>query len=376
MKMVSLDELSKALDLKTLPTVWRECWVDSESSYPSECLYFVQEDYLTDINNDLKLSDDKMELLMKTAALIRNSEFLCHYTWLWYYLTFMTDKVNWSWTFSEGWPLPEKDLGQLKEMLHALVLLGEIPTLREFYEKKGINREVYLDTLAELSNCMGLHKKFFGFYGIGVYRMGWLILCFKGRIFRIDRLHFMHCYFGIDADGGSEDGGHNIYENAVTGKRISCKGNTDEPMVLQKQGQWKLLLQKGDGLLDVHIPVGDTLNHDECIMSYKNAINFFRRFFPEQDVKGFFCGSWLLCPELTHLLKKESNILKFQNDYFIYDTFPENNSAIYDFVFWKKPSPLEELPGDTSLQRGIKEYLAAGKSIYAANGVIMENDIA
>jgi hypothetical protein len=122
-----------------------------------------------------------------------------------------------------------------------------------------------------------------------------------------------------------------------------------------------------DNAINVHIPSGSHLSAANCKSSYEQARNFFQAFYPAYGEVDYVCSSWLLAPALKRLLPPESNILTFQQDYDILETFPDEN----DFMMWVFKTETEEyqkLPEDTSLQRRIKEYLQEGGKIGCAYG--------
>ena len=94
------------------------------------------------------------------------------------------------------------------------------------------------------------------------------------------------------------------------------------------------MLDNTDAVLSVHIPANGKLDEEECEKSYKKAVEVFKKYFPEYNIKGFLCESWLLAPELKKLLKPESNILKFKEKY---NCFPVGAACndVFNFVFKK-----------------------------------------
>lgn len=128
----------------------------------------------------------------------------------------------------------------------------------------------------------------------------------------------------------------------------------------------KLPFKKGDNMLYIHIPRFGRLDFNDCINSLNEAKEFFKRYFPEYNYKGFFCESWLLYADNSKFMSKDSNILKFQNMFDIaYSIHYENQT--YDRVFGLEHLPvfrsqIKALPEETSLQKSAKEFkLAKGK---------------
>ena len=81
-------------------------------------------------------------------------------------------------------------------------------------------------------------------------------------------------------------------------------------------------LKKGDILLGTHIPGGPGYEPSRLKSSIQWAGDFFDRYFPEIPVKGFGSESWLYDPHLRLLLKENANILKMQDQMYIYPIVP------------------------------------------------------
>ncbi|MCL2421800.1 MAG: acyltransferase domain-containing protein [Defluviitaleaceae bacterium] len=267
----------------------------------------LNDDYIREVNQYLNLPEDWLALLCKTAAMLKNSP------------------------GSKGLEkLPE----HLKGMPHALYLLSLIPQLKAFYNSRRIPLAVMTDTLRDFTICMNEHHNAFGHYGIGDFRLEWLLYHFTGKLFWLGRLQFKHIPFPGTAEEAASVG-----------------------------------LNPGCDLLDVHIPRHGPMGYDDCAASYKQAVPFFQKHFPEYDIKGFYCGSWLLSPELKKVLPPESNIIRFQDDYTIYKVDPDYDNALYEYIFRCKKGDV--LPEDTSLQRSLKQLLDNGGAIGTGDGVII-----
>ena len=124
---------------------------------------------------------------------------------------------------------------------------------------------------------------------------------------------------------------------------------------------------KDEDVLSVHIPSDSNLTEENCLASYRNAIQFFEKYFPYYQYEKFVCSSWLLSPSLRDLLSEDSNIIKFQSRYTISD-FDEENESYKLWLFKRRDCRIEEFPQNTSLQRKAKQYLVNGGKIGAATG--------
>ena len=127
-----------------------------------------------------------------------------------------------------------------------------------------------------------------------------------------------------------------------------------------------------DDIISVHIPSDAVMTAEALRESYDRA----KAFYAKQDIthNGIYCGTWLLSPVLKEILPPESRILNFQRDYEILELFPESKGFMR-WVFAKEygqgTCDLTLLPEETTLQRGIKKLLLAGKTVGDARGRYM-----
>jgi len=285
----------------------------------------------------MALGKDITGALLKSAGFIRKSVEMTNCFLQWRRLIFGGGEAQ------NGKP-PESEtapsgLGGHTDMARALMLAGALPELEERYNALGIGRDVLSDSLFHFAACMDDHYSEYGEYGITERSMKWLIYTFTGRLFRLGRLQFMHARF--DAE---------IQEPDDSSRRF--------PM-------------SGDDILDVHIPAGPPpLAPGPVHESYRAALRFYGRFFPELQITSFHCYSWLLSPVLKKLLPPESNIIKFLTGYYIFETEEDGNRNVFKHLFRVHPDDPADLPDSTSLLKAAKRYIIAGGCIYPGRGVL------
>ena len=149
--------------------------------------------------------------------------------------------------------------------------------------------------------------------------------------------------------------GTSIKRGGADGETVSFKG---EPALL-----------KGDGVISVHIPAKADITEETCRKNNKTALEFFARYYPEYSIKAFMCHSWLMDPQLSELLRPDSNILGFQKFFApTLHTSSSGDEAIY-FVFGKCPKNLDELPETTTLTRSLKKRYLENNPVYAHLGI-------
>ena len=91
----------------------------------------------------------------------------------------------------------------------------------------------------------------------------------------------------------------------------------------------------------------------------------------EQTKKGTLLTCLFIFCYLT-LSQPSSNILRFMNDFYIYDQYISDIKEDLWRIYGKyENSPLSELPEDTSLKRAYKQWLLDGNSVGGGVGVIV-----
>mgnify|MGYP004661816401 CR=1 FL=1 len=205
------------------------------------------------------------------------------------------------------------------------------------YEKRGIDKSVFLGTMYDFSVVSRLPLDLGGAFGLPqpVYR-SWMRLCIDCSLYRLGRLEF---------------------EIASAPCDIEIDGRS---------------LKKGETCISVHIPRADPFSEDAFEESFSQAEEFFKRFY-NMDKIIYICDSWLLYPWLLEVLPDTSSIAGFQKKFKIIQV-NENNVGL-DWIFGSgigsiKPNqPIENLPEDTSLRRAAKKRLYEGKKLGTALGV-------
>jgi len=320
-----MNDFFARIGIDDAPEIWRVNYDAAKASYPEKGPEFLNQKYLYDANELIRLDADKFDFLLRSAEFFRKSEDRSLFVWLWYRCVVMTDngeKPN-----VANWPVPE-NFGEYSAMPHAFVLLGMLPRLKEFYREKSITTDVLAETVSDMNVNMDEHKSKYGYYGVGAFRYDWLKNHFTGKLFSLGRLQFMHDYFTEQS-------------NALT---------------------------VGDGYLQVHIPGGGPMTREACLESYDRAPPFYKKHFPELEIKAFTCVSWLLSPDIAALLPPGSNIVRFQNDYTIYEFYDNCYKEVIENVFGSSAARYEDLPEDTSLRRAVKARMLSGGKIRSGAG--------
>jgi len=221
--------------------------------------------------------------------------------------------------------------------LHFVFLLTLTEPLKKLYEQRGLDMQVYHDTMDDLRckliECIKCEEV------PGTFVGGWFDGFFKLRRFAYGRFQF-------------EEAPYNFNFDFVT----SC-------------GK---VVKKGDFALGFHIPSsGIPLTDEVRLDSYKKAYNAYKDRFPD-GLAIFRCGSWLLYPKHREFLPATSNILRFMDDFEI-ACWEEKKGFPNGWRVFDKDSdlPYEQLPRDTSLRRAYADWLISGHNGGDACGIII-----
>ncbi len=207
------------------------------------------------------------------------------------------------------------------------------PKMKEEYEKKGIDAQIYEDTLEDLTYKQ---KECLDTEGIwGIVPADWFYFLFHLRTFALGRLQYVL--------------------NEYDGEETKVAGKT---------------VKKGDKIVRIHIPSsGKAFDKEARYASYEKAYHFFKKEFLGKEPL-FACDSWLLNPKNEEILGGDSNIVSFMKDFKIVFSYEYPGKENLWRIFGKKAElPPEELPRETRMQRAFADWLLKGNKLGAAEGL-------
>lgn len=132
---------------------------------------------------------------------------------------------------------------------------------------------------------------------------------------------------------------------------------------LFRLGRLQYEVRETQGELELHIPGEQALLLEDCIKSMAMAEDFFG------GQLHILCHSWLLNPELSHFLDRQSNILKFQSLFHVYELDGTSRQA-EEKIFGRVLENPSEYPEKTRLQKAVKSWLIHGGNCGSAYGEI------
>ena len=137
-----------------------------------------------------------------------------------------------------------------------------------------------------------------------------------------------------------------------------------------------VVINKGDIVINMHIPSAGPLTEELRMDAYRRAYEFFADCYRDGKLV-LVCNSWLLDPEYQTFLPETSNIVGFQKDFEILHVEKKENFGESWRIFGMpgdkvvNQSNAAEMPRDTSMQRAFADFLIGGGKTGTAFGVIV-----
>ena len=165
--------------------------------------------------------------------------------------------------------------------------------------------------------CWALHGVW------GTFVAHWYPILYAGELFKLGRMEYQVSTCRLDAP-------------------VTAAGVTVRP---------------GETVLQLHIPSsGEPFTLEARMDSYRQAWQFFHR-----EKLVCLCSSWLLYPPYGQALPQGSHVRDFARDFTLLRQTQTPDFADGWRVFgrdWQRP--VEELPENTTMQRGLKAYFCRG----------------
>jgi hypothetical protein len=203
-----------------------------------------------------------------------------------------------------------------------------------FLDTGGCPFDVIELTMSVMARHVGVHERKRG--SVGVEPGWWLLPILRGEMVQIGSLQFHRVNLGV--------------------------GNlSPEPWYSEEESQARGVgFRRGDPSIGIHIPYGAALAPDELDATFARAREVLGSMWPVNQRRLATCQTWLLDDQLTEFLDPASNIMGFQRRFTLLDGWYDNDEETIGFIFQKAGVALDELPRDTSLQRGILDLLERG----------------
>ncbi len=290
--------------------------------------------------------------------------------------------------------------------LLAFPILHHVASARAFYAERKIPERYLAEAMKDLPRWFQTYAD--RTQGLpGFAEIAWLREHVSGRIFQIGRLQFQPGSWSGEFTclRNRHDGSFALVApegDAVTvvGSYASCQGAPQDgavPLVYREDAEgffghrvgpdgllarapellpaadWEKFLDKGDPVINIHIPEGPGFTAETCRAAIEAAPGFFRTYFPDWPLaraKALVCVTWLLSPDFARLLKPTSNILGFQSLFRLFPVRRMGDGQFYERVFLPYGRAIRRDQLKTSLQFALFDYIAAGHTPLEGGGWI------
>jgi hypothetical protein len=371
----------------------RPYWEESMSEYPAHGPEFLQPaEYHTNWTWAGFDGEPSAELA-QTAARMAQDQALARLAWHCYWQVFKSPEEK---VMMDHWPSFEAALGEQRGLFYLLVAMAMVPLVRQYHKRLGVPENVTRDTCRQASCFCHYHERcHHARPGVNTTQLGWLHYYIRQPYFRLGRFEYWirqyehevtvyrhrknRATVAMAGDGmmftedgysmaaadqpGTPAGWRATLEqgpHGVTGHPISPVGQALREKVTLASSEWEMVFTKGDWGLNMHIPEGGQMTPEACRISLKQAFPFFPRYWPDRRPKAVWCNSWIFSTCLENVMPANSNLVQFQHELYLCPGRPNLHELWFIFL-QREFNPLTA-PRDTSLQRGLLDYLASGQA--------------
>lgn len=393
----SPDELARSVGLAGAPKQWAKVWEDYARWRQAGGCPLAVPVLPPEAAALFDLPPEALPDLDQACERIRADEALLELAVLYHFLLY--DVQPGGYLSEEALPLPHAAMQGDARLFVAAVMFAGARHAADAYARLGVPADVRDATLAQGGFYLREHLERYGCWGHGY--PGWMRRHLRAEIFRLGRLIFnrarytwpFRVYESVDAAspvalaehgtrfvGGilcdrpdtSNTSEAHLAESplAVEGLPVTPEGEISGWPVRLDGGGWRLVAAPGCEIIEVHITgrgAGGAFTEDACRDSYRQALGFFPRIYPGEEFPLFTCYSWLLDPALAGILSPESNIVRFQKAYHLLP-MRGGDEQTFDLAFGCTPAEAATAPRNTSLQRAILDFIAAGGRMNSAAG--------
>jgi hypothetical protein len=396
--MTTNDRLMQWLSESSLADEWEA----SQQAMPGSGLFFLAPEQIAENGALAGLESEAMADLQSAAQRIAADPDLTRLAWHCHYRLFQSN------SFARGearkWPALTDWLDQHAGAFYLIVALSGLPMARAFHKSRHVPQQVARDTYSDTWIWAQDFHAERGEWGLEPWILPWLHHHLCGDLYRLGRLQFVQRPFRqklrafrhattrevmVLSDGGTRyrsdgqldgTGGEFDTENGWTaelrmdaeqavGTPIHPRGYALREEVTLALNEWDCILSPNEPILEIHIPAGSRMDFDACGESFRQAMDFFPRYFPDRLFRGFCCTSWLLNTQFEEWLPGDSNIVRFQQEFSLFP-IPSGGRSGFDRIFGRKVQDLTDAPRDTHLRRQVLAHLESGGYLRSGGGLL------
>ena len=151
----------------------------------------------------------------------------------------------------------------------------------------------------------------------------------------------------------------------LEGSVITPDGRVTDRFLSLSEEEWEVAFDGGDTALSFHIPPEIPYNVENAANSFRQAAEFFGKYYPDMNVRSIQSYSWLYSPQLEEMLPETSGINRFNREVYLAPV-PSGPDGFYSFVFKTDAGSFdpETVETDTSLKRGFVSFVKNGGRVH------------
>lgn len=367
--------------------------------------YLIERDFLDKVYTRYNLTQDAKYLFTSAIETIEKDEKLFYFTkFLAQDMCLARNRCD----VDNYHSLTPKCMSEFSTYYSFILLLACVTPAMKNLEKRDIPCSYY--EKIPYNPMKPQFEKFITRGEVEVSDFPWDMNFYTGAIFLLDRFYFIPYRFGdkftmyrnnktqkvvalrhsgeefrrdgqINGINGVYDEAHKFIsiweetENSIRANRINPMGYVEcEPIIINKE-EWKIVLKRGDMLLAVHIPSGPGYTPERLRTSTVIALDFYKKYFPELNIKGFWSESWLYDTRLSLVLDEQrSNILQFQKQLYIYP-IDEGDGMLRLEAFGDRNADPMKAEIRTTLQNGIVSYMETGARFNTMSMIVLKEEV-
>ncbi|MBE6956906.1 MAG: hypothetical protein E7450_05595 [Ruminococcaceae bacterium] len=398
----TLDQLMEYIGATDWPQRWRDLYDAAMDDFERNGCPFTAPDYYTKLHEELGIFPKELPLYQRAAAETAGDEKLSRILHL---LCTALNQPEHNAADCEGFkfPLPPDVEPYLpRDMLQALALCSQIPRCVASLRRRGLPEDLIRTELEPFERVIDIYRDYHNGQE-GFHLLSWYHRTISGNLIRLGRLELEMNYpftgtvkVFRNKQGDIVDLAHDLAvhrEGMALGARyfedeegswqadvvetdthwegypFDETGRVKKELVRLDKLEWAPVLQKGDTVVQLHIPASGKLDMAAVEDSLQQMRDFLAAYYPDYEYKAFACASWLLNPVLADLIGKESNIVRFGR-LFRPLTMKAHGNGVFYFIF-KIPNnnfDLPSLPESTRLEKALKDYYLSGHAVHETNG--------
>jgi GNAT-like C-terminal domain len=289
----------------------------------------------------------------------------------------------------KSWPELDQQLGEDCGVFYLLIAISLIPEIFKAFNKFRLPEKYAAACCKWINGTIQVYRAAHnGTPGHNRAQLFWLRHYITGKLFRIGRFEYMNQTFPkafpvvvyknqhngsiaalakdqvrFDAEGyilpveksDSEAAFISclkITEKHIIGTPVSPRGMALDQQIKLVADEWTQILGPNSFTPGIHIPGGGKMSREACKESFLEAIEFYKKYFPEKKVDAFVCSSWIFWPEYEKAMP-HSNLAQFMRELYLFPFPPGKGKDGLFFIFGREDGNPTEYPRDNSVRRAM-----------------------